>query len=111
MGMINKYECKHKPKSADHKDYARIPDMPEESIGKCRNFNKCFQNNVELANGLCVRCWDKWVSTASTGQRSDMSGIKSPKGANLPKKQRGPSVTKSTYGRNGNGPRLHPYDK
>tara|TARA_Y100000310_G_scaffold162787_1_gene162734 strand:+ start:879 stop:1187 length:309 start_codon:yes stop_codon:yes gene_type:complete len=90
--------------SAPPRSFILIEDLPEESIGKCINHHKCFQDNVELANGLCVGCWDKAVSTASTGQRSDMVGI-----TNKPrKKNRGASITKSTFGKQKT---KHPYDR
>ena len=51
--------------------------MPEASVGTCRNIGKCGQVNVDLANGLCVFCWDRGPylpqnrrNTSSTHQTS-----------------------------------------
>jgi len=38
--------------------------MPESTTGHCRNYIKCKQFNVELANGYCIICWDKGLDTA-----------------------------------------------
>ena len=36
--------------------------MPEASFGSCVNVGKCGQVDVDLANGLCVFCWDRGSS-------------------------------------------------
>lgn len=38
--------------------------MPEVSFGTCMNVGKCGQVDVDLANGLCVFCWDRSPSLA-----------------------------------------------
>lgn len=38
--------------------------LPEATEGHCRNYIKCQQFNVQLANGYCVECWDKGLDTA-----------------------------------------------
>ena len=35
-----------------------VVHMPVVTIGHCKNVRSCKQWNVDLANGLCVRCWD-----------------------------------------------------
>ncbi len=90
--------------------------MPEATIGECRNYGKsrnCKGLRTELADGLCMYCWDRWVSTASAGKRQDHAGVKNPKGRPSQKEYRGGSITKPTYGKqsNGNGRRAHPFDK
>ena len=32
--------------------------LPKATTGHCRNYLKCKQFNVELANGYCITCWD-----------------------------------------------------
>jgi hypothetical protein len=39
--------------------------LPEATIGHCRNSRQCKQFNVELANGYCVKCWDRGLDTAA----------------------------------------------
>ena len=33
--------------------------MPEASVGTCTNVGNCGQVDIDLANGLCIFCWDK----------------------------------------------------
>ena len=35
--------------------------MPEESFGICKNYKKCRVDNVWLAWGMCVTCYDNRV--------------------------------------------------
>ena len=37
--------------------------MPEASVGTCTNVGNCGQVDIDLANGLCVFCWDKRTPT------------------------------------------------
>ena len=105
------------PRRETHDDRNYDPyGMPEASIGECRNYGKargCRASHVELADGMCMNCWDRWVSTASAGKRQDHAGVKNPKGRQSQKKYRGESITKSSYGKqsNGNGRKAHPFDK
>jgi hypothetical protein len=32
---------------------------PNGSFGECRNYRICRRVRVDLANGYCVRCWDR----------------------------------------------------
>ena len=38
---------------------AEVIDWPFESFGRCLNWNHCHNENVMLANGACVDCWDQ----------------------------------------------------
>ncbi len=39
----------------------RIVELPVETIGECIKSDKCKQLAVDLADGLCVYHWDKFV--------------------------------------------------
>jgi len=34
-------------------------NLPVASVGVCRNARRCKQYCADLANGLCVICWDR----------------------------------------------------
>ena len=34
-------------------------EMPEVSVGVCKNSRNCKAYATDLANGWCVNCWDK----------------------------------------------------
>lgn len=36
-------------------------DWPGESFGRCKNFRRCRNENVWLANRVCVDCWDRGI--------------------------------------------------
>jgi hypothetical protein len=37
--------------------------LPKATIGTCINVRNCGQFNVDLANGHCVLCWDRGITT------------------------------------------------
>jgi len=37
-------------------------DMPEVSVGTCKNYRNCKAFATDLANGWCVNCWDRGYS-------------------------------------------------
>ena len=39
--------------------------MPEESFGICKNYKKCRSDNVWLAWGMCMACYDKRVDNSA----------------------------------------------
>ena len=53
-----------------------IPEvrLPVATMGHCRNYGKCRQFNVELANGYCITCWDKGLDTAEA--RTEAKALK-----------------------------------
>ena len=34
---------------------------PVESHGECKNARNCHNRDVPLANGVCVKCWDRGI--------------------------------------------------
>jgi len=38
--------------------FSKEDSIPDVSFGTCINYINCKNNNVDLAEGLCVRCWD-----------------------------------------------------
>ena len=50
----------------------RHPGMPEASYSEC---TKCMTMD-DLANGLCVVCWDRTTNTIELQARKDRSGNK-----------------------------------
>lgn len=66
---------------------SRVP-IPTHTVGTCRNAYKCSdchkksksgascshayrcrQTNVDLGNGLCVKCWDRTIAHSPKDQR------------------------------------------
>lgn len=42
--------------------------LPNATFGHCRNYNKCRNFNVELANGYCITCWDRGLDDKDARQ-------------------------------------------
>ena len=52
---------------------------PVESDGRCRNHKNCHNLYVPLANGVCVRCWDRGIGKPFAGIQKGRKRVPKPK--------------------------------
>lgn len=59
--------------------YRKTAYIPENTFGECTNVRNCKSFNVDLADGLCVTCWDKGTNGMFTFKRKARNKCKTKK--------------------------------
>ena len=83
LGTISMPE--HRPEgAAKGYKYRKTTSLPKATIGECFNSERCKNFYVDLADGLCVKCWDRQSHSMSFFRKQSRKANAKRKKAKMP---------------------------